>query len=312
MNKLLTKLPSKGRFRFFLLFVLLSFVFWLSTKLSNSYTLDQSFKVNWEDVPSGIVLSNIPQQLTLSISASGMELLLYRWLNSEIDISLKDVVFNSNEGKIDLRNQYFLIGQQLFDNTQLNQVVPSQVAFGFTKLEEKKLEVIPKVNVQFRAGYLGDSPMKSSPDSVLVRGPKTLLDSLKALETIVLKVEDLFEDYNQKVALKTIPELQLDRQEVQVQMDVSRYSEKELTLPIEVLNIPEGIRVKLFPASVKIRATLPLSLLRTVNESDFKMAVDYHSLTEENNFFEVVVLRKPPMVKQLNWEPKQVNYLIRK
>lgn len=312
MNKLLAKLPSKGRFRFFLFFVLLSFVFWLSTKLSNSYTLDQSFKVNWKDMPPGIVLSNIPQQLTFSISASGIELLLYRWLNSEIDISLKDVVFTSNEGKIDLRNQYFLIAQQLFDNTQLNQVVPSQVAFGFTKLEEKKLVVIPKVNIQFRAGYLGDSPITSSPDSVLVRGPKSLLDSLKALETIVLKVEDLFEDYNQKVTLKTIPELQLDHQDVQLQMDVSRYSEKEFTLPIEVLNIPEGIRVKLFPASVKIRATLPLSLLRTVKESDFKMAVDYHSLTEENNFFEVVVLRKPPMVKQLNWEPKQVNYLIRK
>ncbi len=46
--------PSRGRFQFFLLFVLLSFSFWVSTKLSNTYQVDQDFEVVWSSPPSDI------------------------------------------------------------------------------------------------------------------------------------------------------------------------------------------------------------------------------------------------------------------
>jgi len=312
MNKLFSKLPSRERFRFFLLFVLLSFVFWISTKLSKSYTLEEPFNISWEDLPVGVVLNDMPKQITLSVTASGIELLMYRWLNTTIEISLQEAIFTLQKGELDLRNQYYLISQQLFQSTQMNQIVSPVLTFNYSRLEEKKVVVIPDASIQFRAGYLGDTDLTSTPDSVLVRGPKSQLDSIKAIETQRIKVSDLFEDYNQKIDLKIIPGVRSDFQSVQLKMAVSRYTEKEYSIPLEVIHLPPGVRVKLFPPSVKLRATIPLNELKSIQGTDFVLAVDYVSLIDNKKSLEVRMIRKPLSVKQLNWEPKQVNYLIRK
>ena len=47
---------------------------------------------------------------------------------------------------------------------------------------------------------------------------------------------------------------------------------------IEVINVPLGERVKLFPPNAKVRATLPLTLLGTVKASDFSLVVDYEAI----------------------------------
>ena len=64
----LEKLPSRGRLRFFLFFVLISFFFWTSTKLSKTYTLEQSFSINWNDIPEGIIISDKEYKLNTSIN----------------------------------------------------------------------------------------------------------------------------------------------------------------------------------------------------------------------------------------------------
>ena len=66
-EKVLRLLPSKERFKFFFLFVLLSFIFWFSTKLSNTYQLEQSFSIHWKNIPKGIVIDNDSSELGLSI-----------------------------------------------------------------------------------------------------------------------------------------------------------------------------------------------------------------------------------------------------
>ena len=60
--------PSRGRFQFFLLFVLLSFSFWVSTKLSNTYQVDHAstsrpIGVGCDvDTLDGILPSIVPDQ----------------------------------------------------------------------------------------------------------------------------------------------------------------------------------------------------------------------------------------------------------
>ena len=70
----LEKLPSRGRLRFFLFFVFISFFFWTSTKLSKTYTLEQSFSINWNDIPEGIIISDKEYKLNTSIKASGIDI----------------------------------------------------------------------------------------------------------------------------------------------------------------------------------------------------------------------------------------------
>ena len=313
LDSLIKKLPSQGRFRFFLLFVFVSFTFWLSTKLSNIYTLEQSFTLLLTEVPEGIIPSDTSRKIKASVTASGFEILLYRLFDKSVTISLQEADFSSTLGRVSLRNQQFSIEQQLFDNTRLNQIYPENLNIVYSRLDEKRVAVVPQTQIQLRAGYLSDFPIQSKPDSILVRGPKSILDTLKGVSTMFFEATDVYEGISQEVGLKSIPELQLEQETVQLVMPVSRYSEKEFVLQVELINLPLGVRVKLFPPTAKLRATLPMALLNTVKESDFRLVVDCENLQDqESKSLKLNLLKQPPGLKQLIWEPEEVNYLIRK
>ena len=313
LESFLEVLPSKGRFRFFLFFLLLSFTFWTSTKLSNTYTVEESFSIIWTNIPNGIIPSSENQQMNVSISASGIEILIYRLINKSINISLSQADFSREKGLIDLRGQEFFIKKQFFENTKLNILNPLFLEFKFSRLEEKVFTVVPQIEINLRAGYLIDSSLKVTPDSILVRGPKSILDTLNSIQSESIIADDLYENFRKKVSLRSIPEIQLSESKVTVEVAVSRYTEKEFLLNVEVINLPLGARVKLFPPKAKVRVTLPLSVLRTIKASDFNLVVDYNNIFKDaEKKLDLIMIRRPSYVKKVILEPKKVNYLIRK
>ena len=313
LESFLEVLPSKGRFRFFLFFLLLSFTFWTSTKLSNTYTVEESFSIIWTNIPNGIIPSSENQQMNVSISASGIEILIYRLINKSINISLSQADFSREKGQVDLQGQEFFIQKQFFENTKLNILNPLFLEFKFSRLEEKVFTVVPQIEINLRAGYLIDSSLKVTPDSILVRGPKSILDTLNSIQSESITADDLYENFRKIVSLRSIPEIQLSESKVTVEVAVSRYTEKEFLLNVEVINLPLGTRVKLFPPKAKVRVTLPLSVLRTIKTSDFNLVVDYNNIFKDaEKKLDLIMIRRPSSVKKVILEPKKVNYLIRK
>ncbi|MFQ3341223.1 MAG: hypothetical protein ACI9TK_000882 [Flavobacteriaceae bacterium] len=312
-EEVLRQFPSKDRFKFFFLFVLLSFVFWFSTKLSNTYQIEQSFTIHWDQIPKGIIVSQDSSELSLSITASGIEILWYRLFKNKISLSLNEIFFKSKEAMLTIDNQRFNIKKQLFNNTVLNQISTPVLTIPYSRLAVKKVKIFSEQVLKLRVGYLIDKPVIISPDSLLVRGSQDMLDTLSKVNTVSFILEDVFESFQKDVALEKIPELQFDIQVVALKQEISRYSEKEFTIPIEVLNIPKSVRVKLFPPTVTLKATMPLILLKRTNAFDFSLVVDYDLIiTNELTTLPLRLVKQPEKVKKVIWEPKTVNYLIRK
>ena len=313
-NKRLKKrFPSKNRLHFFLFFVFISFSFWISTKLSNSYTIEQIFNIEWINIPESIVISENNKKLNTSITASGVEIILYRLFNNNLKIDLIQANFELDYLSLNLENQKFLIQQQLYSNTLLNQFTPSLVKIKFSRLSEKKIPIIPKTRINLRAGYLTDSNVISKPDCIIVRGPKILLDSIYYAETIAYNQEDVYKSISKKINLSPIEGVNFSKDFVDIELSVSRYSEKEFNIPIELINQPEGVKVKLFPPMTKVRATIPMSVIGNIRVSDFRLIADYNQiLNGQTQKLELFIQKKPSGVKQIILEPNEVNYLIRK
>ena len=313
-NKRLKKrFPSKNRLHFFLFFVFISFSFWISTKLSNSYTIEQIFNIEWINIPESIVISENNKKLNTSITASGVEIILYRLFNNNLKIDLIQANFELDYLSLNLENQKFLIQQQLYSNTLLNQFTPSLVKIKFSRLSEKKIPIIPKTRINLRAGYLTDSNVISKPDCIIVRGPKILLDSIYYAETIAYNQEDVYKSISKKINLSPIEGVNFSKDFVDIELSVSRYSEKEFNIPIELINQPEGVKVKLFPPKTKVRATIPMSVIGNIRVSDFRLIADYNQiLNGQTQKLELFIQKKPSGVKQIILEPNEVNYLIRK
>ena len=312
-EKVLRLLPSKERFKFFFLFVLLSFIFWFSTKLSNTYQIEQSFSIHWKNIPKGIIIDNDSSELGLSITASGIEILWYRLFKNKINLVLNKNIFIGKEAFVSIDNERFNIQQQLFDNTILNQITTPVIKITYARLGVKKVKITSDPILKFRAGYLSDSPLTISPDSLLVRGSQDVLDTLTIVKTVSFIMENVFESFQKVIALENLTNLQFDIQEVNIKQEVSRYSEKQFILPIEIINIPKSVKVKLFPPTGTLKATMPLTLLNGFNARDFMLVVDYELiLKNELTHLPIRLVKQPSQVKKVIWEPKTVNYLIRK
>ena len=312
-EKVLRQLPTKDRFKFFFLFILLSFIFWFSTKLSNTYQIEQSFSIHWNNIPKGIVLNHDSSELGLSITASGIEILWYRLFKNKINLVLNKNIFIGKEAHVSIDNERFNIQQQLFDNTILNQITTPVIKITYARLGVKKVKITSDPILKFRAGYLSDSPLTISPDSLLVRGSQDVLDTLTIVKTVSFIMENVFESFQKVIALENLTNLQFDIQEVNIKQEVSRYSEKQFILPIEIINIPKSVKVKLFPPTGTLKATMPLTLLNGFNARDFMLVVDYELiLKNELTHLPIRLVKQPSQVKKVIWEPKTVNYLIRK
>ena len=312
-EKVLRQLPTKDRFKFFFLFILLSFIFWFSTKLSNTYQIEQSFSIHWNNIPKGIVLNHDSSELGLSITASGIEILWYRLFKNKINLVINKNIFIGKEALVSIDNERFNIQQQLFDNTILNQITTPVIKITYARLGVKKVKITSDPILKFRAGYLSDSPLTISPDSLLVRGSQDVLDTLTIVKTVSFIMENVFESFQKVIALENLTNLQFDIQEVNIKQEVSRYSEKQFILPIEIINIPKSVKVKLFPPTGTLKATMPLTLLNGFNARDFMLVVDYELiLKNELTHLPIRLVKQPSQVKKVIWEPKTVNYLIRK
>lgn len=313
IEKVIEKLPDKSRFRFFLLFVLISFSFWASTKLSKEYQLVQPFLVNWVDIPKGVIFTKDIVEINLTLNSSGVEILWYRLFKRELEVSLKGNDFSSSTSVLNFEEQHYNIQKQLLNGSELIQISPSLVPLQYSKMGSKWVSVIPKTSMKLRPGYLGESEIKAIPDSILVLGSQAILDTLQNIQTLEFNATDVHQNIDQKIGLKPLSGLQYDTEQIRLFWPVLQYSEKTLKIPVEVIHLPIGIKVKLFPPQVTLRVTLPLSLVNAVQAVDFSLVVDYNDIIEsQSSSLELRLLKQPSSVKKTIWEPKSVNYLIRK
>ena len=148
------RFPQKKRLRFFSFFFAISFLFWIITKLSNTYSSSIEFSVNFIDIPNLVVLDHHHKtKIKADITASGFELLIYQFFNNKINVSIQNADFKGDLAKVDLMVQKFNLQQQLYQNATLNLITPTKLSISFSELKRKKIPVIPPVNVKFKPGY---------------------------------------------------------------------------------------------------------------------------------------------------------------
>jgi hypothetical protein len=65
---------------------------------------------------------------------------------------------------------------------------------------------------------------------------------------------------------------------VQIKGRVSKFSEKVINVPIEVLNLPQGTVIQTFPEEAKVLIKAKLGDLKEITASDFQVFGDYGTL----------------------------------
>ena len=85
-------IKSNLKLRMFLIFLILTSVFWMLTKLSKSYSSNAEFNLVYENLPVERVFQNAPMSfVNVALNATGFELLKYKFNTKTLTIDLNNL-----------------------------------------------------------------------------------------------------------------------------------------------------------------------------------------------------------------------------
>jgi hypothetical protein len=170
--------------------------------------------------------------------------------------------------------------------------------------------------VNFQKQYYFSNPARIYPDSVLIVGPASMIKNIQSWTVPHIHWMGLNHSVDTAVYLgnNRSPEIRLNPEYARIKINVDRFTESIISLPIKILNNEEGKAINLFPSRVEISYLVPLSYYSTVREDLFETDVDL-SDWKKNPWIgklKVNLVRSPDFIRIIKKNPTQVDFLIYK
>jgi hypothetical protein len=303
----------------FAFFFCVASILWYLNKLSYEYSTNITLPLKFENLPKGkVMVGNPPTHINLGVRSFGYTLLRYRIgaSLSPIYINLNQVTLFQIEGSetksyILTSRVRSLIANQLKGELALEQVMPDTLFFEFTQLTEKKVKVIPNLSYSFDRQHMLSDPIVVSPDSVIISGPKSIIDTINSITTPFVRFEKISVTESKSVQLQEIKQIGFSHRRVNLLIPVERFTEETFSFPIEIRNQPDSIRVLVIPRNVNLKCNVIISKHRSLNSDNIEVFVDYSDVNPmQGNKLRVQIIAKPFLISNIDFEPKYVEYII--
>lgn len=306
----------------YLLFLVVSIIFWYLNALSKEYTTVINYPVKYEDFPKGKVLvSDLPEKLEIKVKGFGFTI-----LRSKLTSYIKPIILPINIFRLDIQrkdNQYIYyllsrytkewIGNQLGSELQLVSLLPDTLFFKFTDVIDKKIPVQLVSKLHFAKQFMQNGKILIQPDSIVVSGPQVILDTLKVISTYKLELKGIKDTITKEVNLFPIPKISYNKKNVSITIPAVKYTEMVLNIPIESVNVPDSLKLKTFPAYISLSCWVGISDYDKMTPFMFRASVDYKILKNNpSNKVKINLTKIPPMVINITYHPKSVEYIIEK
>jgi hypothetical protein len=155
-------------------------------------------------------------------------------------------------------------------NLQINHVVTDTLYLSLDPKEKRRIKVaVDPDNFAFASGFGRLSPIVVLPDSILLEGPKSVLDQLPDSVLLELNEEEIKSDFREEVAVKVWREdlLKKTPESVEVIFEVVEWIDVNKTVRLVVENAPGNARLNLVKDSVQCLIQVPRNQLEDFNEA---------------------------------------------
>ena len=318
IKKIKHKKFSKN-FIVFMFFLLLSTVFWFLNALNKTYTTDVLIPVSFYSFPeSNIPTENTETTVHVIITAQGFEILAQKISTIfPLKVDVQKHGFNLQNKR---QKAYILTDSLLRDvknyfgeNLKIEEVSPDTIIFDFSKNLNKKVPVQSNISYTTKSGYMISDDIKFIPDSITISGSKNILNKINFVFTQYKQYTNLGKNVQENLDLMHIKGVGFSNYNVEIMIKAEKFTESEITVPVEILNTPEKYNILAFPSEIKIKYKVPLSEYNLIKKEDFKAIADFlHEKDSLPEFLNVQLIKIPKKVKSVKIYPQKLEYIIEK
>jgi hypothetical protein len=322
-NNIITELQKiDRRIVIFAIFIAISSLLWFMNSLSKDYITEIDCPIEFYNYPDNyVMIDDIDGTVKLQVSGRGFTLLKYTIGNIALpfNIDLQSYFSASEDKPKQIQFQYYLSSRKeemerfLNDEIKVLDVTPGILNLKFDRLHEKKVKVVPKLELKYAPQYRLKGKAKNSPDSVVVKGPKSVLDTIEYISTEKIIDNDINANQTYKAKLQTPEQCNLSDNQAKVKISVEQFTENTIEVPINIINKPDTVSLTIFPDKIKITYLVSFQNFQIVKPSDFHPAIDYRDISALNapQELNVTLLYIPEEAQVTRYWPQKARFIIK-
>lgn len=307
----------------FLFFVAISTLIWFFNALGKDYSTYISFPVRYNNIPAGKVLVNkLPERLLLRVNAKGNTIFKYK-LGSNINPVVFDVKSFAPDNMTQSGKQEFFVltslarerlQGQLNQDIQITDIEPDTLFFKFANTLSKTVNVTADVSVSLKKQYMQKGDIRINPDSITISGPGNIIDTINTVTTEFYHFKNIEDTVSKTLDIIPINNVKFSEDEARVTINVERFTESEVQIPVRVINLPDTIQLKTFPRQVTVTFRVGLTDYEKISPEMFRAVVKFDSVLLYNppKKLDVHLERYPGFITTVNYNPTSVDFILEK
>jgi len=310
---------TRQKIMIFCFFLFLSTIFWFLKALDNELTANITFPIKYIHHRQDIeMIGEIPKTLTLNLSGHGFKLLKHFIISKNTPIILRIVALDLNnhptvKGKYYVLTQYLKenIQRQIGENVTLNYIVPDTLFFTFSPVVTKKVKVVPDLKLDLLKQFMLEGDIISVPDSIIVSGPKAIIDSINCVKTEKYELSGIFRSFSKELELIKTKDVKYETDKVNITVPVEKYTQASIKVPIRTINVPDSLKLITNPLYINIIYRVSMKNYKKINKYQFSVVVDYNEISQSiNRKLKVKIKDFPYMIKIENYMPRSTDFFI--
>ena len=269
----------------FLLSLLLAFSIWLIHTLSYKYTDYISVRVQAvADIRGHAAMSSNNCEVIARCRTTGYNI---------VSASMK----KKRPVKVNFQRLHSLGGENFYitaselqdythhifgENVSLEYYVSDTLFFRFPYEANRVVPVFPVHKLDLAPQYAVIDKMKVEPDSVLIYGEPRIIDDIEYAFTEPVRFSGLKSSLRGVVNLEKIHGVRYEQPAVRYSLDVARYVEMNLRLPVNIKNAPDDKQVMVYPSTVDVVFRCAYPNVRNLSE-EVSVYVNYEDIVSSKS-----------------------------
>lgn len=298
----------------FLFFFIIAGIFWLLTSLNETYEEEVKIVAQYVNVPKNVVLTS-PETDTLRVNVSDRGINLVGYVYSQnrhvVKIDYARYTHGNGNGIVSGSDLQKLVVKELPTSAKLISIKPDKLTFHYNNGERKRVPVrIRGQIVPEKIYFISDTIIK--PDSITIYASKEKLDSINYIYTEPLNYSNFQDTLKLTTRLQSLAEVKVVPSTVELCFATDILTEEFIdNIPIVGINMPEGKRLRTFPAKITVYFVTGMKNYQGLKPDDFKVVADYNEFSNSTLPKCNIYLRDlPPNISRARLNTTQVDYLI--
>ena len=313
-NQIFPKLNR--RYLVFIFCIIISAFFWLILTLNKNYTSTVAYPILFNNVPNGkLILNTLPETVELEISTNGFSMLFLKLKRRLTPLEINFLTFkNSNKQEyyhIILKHEINKIDSLLGPKVNVIRLLTDTVHLHLAKIISKTVPIKSAFNYHLPNNFQLADSIIFEPSNIKLTGADIALSNINFIETESYNFGEIKTSTEKIIQLKLPNEslkIRSSINKVQVRIKLKKLYLENVVIPIHIKNIPKGIILRPIQNQVKIYFKVPIENKDSINETSFKINIDYSK--HEMNKIKVELIKKPKYVSLYEIQPSEIEFCI--